>query len=422
MAYWWVNQKQTFAHERDGGYLWAPRRAKNGGAPKHHWVSMTMVQPGDVIFSYVRKQIVAVSTAKTAGFDAHSPFHDATGEQWQRDGWRVDASYRVLEHPVGVSTILPDLQPLLPEKYSPLTAAGFGNQGYLFALPEEAGRYLHRLVSGDQPIDDRAYLLTWNPAQWQWDERESTSRAVAAGACIEMRWSCGNTRSIPLGARVYLLRQGDGERGIIGSGWISNSPAEGPHWDEERARRGDTAWYIRWQLDALVQQPLAPELIALPPNVTVHWSPFASGTSIPGDAARAVEAEWAKYVGAIIPPPDIAEAERGDWEGEQRVKRGFERHREGVLREAKIQAALVAGDGRLRCEVPGCAFDFAERYGVLGKDFAHVHHLNQLSHTGKVRTTLGDLAIVCANCHAMIHRWGENRSLETLIPLGSPGQ
>ena len=26
MAYWWVSQNQTFRQERDGGYLWAPRK------------------------------------------------------------------------------------------------------------------------------------------------------------------------------------------------------------------------------------------------------------------------------------------------------------------------------------------------------------------------------------------------------------
>jgi predicted HNH restriction endonuclease len=27
---------------------------------------------------------------------------------------------------------------------------------------------------------------------------------------------------------------------------------------------------------------------------------------------------------------------------------------------------------------------------------------------------LADLAVVCANCHAMIHRWGECRKMESL--------
>jgi hypothetical protein len=30
MRHWWVNQNQTFRHELAGGYLWSPKRNKNG--------------------------------------------------------------------------------------------------------------------------------------------------------------------------------------------------------------------------------------------------------------------------------------------------------------------------------------------------------------------------------------------------------
>ena len=30
MAFWWVNPGQTYEQERAGGYLWAPKRVKNG--------------------------------------------------------------------------------------------------------------------------------------------------------------------------------------------------------------------------------------------------------------------------------------------------------------------------------------------------------------------------------------------------------
>jgi len=30
MAYWWVNQNQTWVHEIEGGFLWSPKRNRNG--------------------------------------------------------------------------------------------------------------------------------------------------------------------------------------------------------------------------------------------------------------------------------------------------------------------------------------------------------------------------------------------------------
>jgi hypothetical protein len=86
------------------------------------------------------------------------------------------------------------------------------------------------------------------------------------------------------------------------------------------------------------------------------------------------------------------------------------------LRDAKLRQATAARGGRLRCEVPGCGFDFEGVYGDLGKGFAHIHHLRLLRSRGGAReTTLRDLAIVCANCHAMIHRRGGCRKLDELI-------
>jgi putative restriction endonuclease len=30
MAYWWVNHKQTYRQETDGGYIWSPKANANG--------------------------------------------------------------------------------------------------------------------------------------------------------------------------------------------------------------------------------------------------------------------------------------------------------------------------------------------------------------------------------------------------------
>ena len=57
----------------------------------------------------------------------------------------------------------------------------------------------------------------------------------------------------------------------------------------------------------------------------------------------------------------------------------------------------------LSCEV--CGFNFKEQYGDLGKDYCEVHHKIPLSLLKKsTRTELSDLAIVCSNCHRMLHR------------------
>ena len=56
------------------------------------------------------------------------------------------------------------------------------------------------------------------------------------------------------------------------------------------------------------------------------------------------------------------------------------------------------------CEV--CGFDFETVYGSIGKGFIHVHHKIPLYKIGESyqADVDKDFALVCPNCHAMLHR------------------
>ncbi|MGB4781170.1 HNH endonuclease [Candidatus Methylomirabilis sp.] len=60
-----------------------------------------------------------------------------------------------------------------------------------------------------------------------------------------------------------------------------------------------------------------------------------------------------------------------------------------------------------------CSFNFEERYGVLGRDYIHVHHLVPIGSLKKeyIVDPIKDLVPVCPNCHAMIHRNGPAATL-----------
>jgi 5-methylcytosine-specific restriction enzyme A len=124
--------------------------------------------------------------------------------------------------------------------------------------------------------------------------------------------------------------------------------------------------------------------------------------------------------------PDAEAEAHGFKEGERRLWYRYHRKREARLRAEKIKDALAKNQGRLLCEVPGCGFNFVTRYGGIGEGFAHVHHKAPLSDSPDEGRTVSvnELAIVCPNCHAMIHVGGECRPLEALIaePLGSDEQ
>jgi 5-methylcytosine-specific restriction endonuclease McrA len=78
------------------------------------------------------------------------------------------------------------------------------------------------------------------------------------------------------------------------------------------------------------------------------------------------------------------------------------RERNQSLVEAK-KAGTLARTGCLACEI--CGFDFAEKYGEHGEGFCEVHHTTPLASLREARVTkLSDLAIVCSNCHRVLHR------------------
>ena len=82
-----------------------------------------------------------------------------------------------------------------------------------------------------------------------------------------------------------------------------------------------------------------------------------------------------------------------------RQHRAYERDRKLVDRK-KQQA--MRRFGKLACEV--CGFDFRARYGERGAGFIECHHIRPVSELLEPRqTSLNDLALLCANCHRMVH-------------------
>jgi len=88
-------------------------------------------------------------------------------------------------------------------------------------------------------------------------------------------------------------------------------------------------------------------------------------------------------------------------EGRLLLRRHLARERNRQIRRLKIRDALGRQTG-LTCEV--CGFDFEERYGERGAGYIECHHVVPLHEAGEGRTRLSDLALVCANCHRIIHR------------------
>ena len=149
-------------------------------------------------------------------------------------------------------------------------------------------------------INMRTYLVTWSPKKWQWtDLPRRISEIKKKGFCIT-DWSYGNDRSIAKGERLFLLRQGEEPRGIVGTGWAESEPYEEIHWREEKARAGRTTMHLKVRCGTLLNPET--ESIFLREWLNegllskVNWNTQISGISIRSEAANFLEGKWAAFL------------------------------------------------------------------------------------------------------------------------------
>ena len=97
---------------------------------------------------------------------------------------------------------------------------------------------------------------------------------------------------------------------------------------------------------------------------------------------------------------------------------------EGVKKQVIVNKYERNPEARKKCiELKGCicavcSMNFEKVYGVLGKNFIHIHHIVPISTIGESYEINyeTDLVPVCPNCHAMLHR-GQNGSVLTVKEL-----
>ncbi len=118
---------------------------------------------------------------------------------------------------------------------------------------------------------------------------------------------------------------------------------------------------------------------------------------------------WADLDLPTVPKAVLSDLEAESNEEEERVSLGREGTIKAVVsrrreRSPTLRAAALRIHG-YRCQI--CDFSFADTYGEWGKGFAEVHHLLELSQaadSGVDTNPETDLAVLCSNCHRMVHR------------------
>ena len=152
---------------------------------------------------------------------------------------------------------------------------------------------------------------------------------------------------------------------------------------------------------------------------------YANGSLHPPDRFNAVEAK--KYLARkkfrqefqIIDRREVGKITIITEDDESTYPEGKERYSQHRSYERdpnlakKAKTNRLESTGKLQCDV--CSFDFSVTYGELGQGYIEAHHTVPVANLcGKRKTKLSEIALVCSNCHRMLHRGKTLLSIEEL--------
>lgn len=147
----------------------------------------------------------------------------------------------------------------------------------------------------------------------------------------------------------------------------------------------------------------------------VVWNLYSSNPN----QLRELTASIKSLVLSDDPLPSVEVMGDDEEEGEEgQILTRTHRYRERNTKLVKRKKEKVQKErGTLACEV--CGFDFSGTYGERGEGFIECHHTKPVSDLRDGGTTnIADLALVCSNCHRMIHRrrpWLSVKSVKNLL-------
>jgi 5-methylcytosine-specific restriction enzyme A len=147
----------------------------------------------------------------------------------------------------------------------------------------------------------------------------------------------------------------------------------------------------------------------------VVWNLYSSNPN----QLRELTASIKSLVLSDDPLPSVEVMGDDEEEGEEgQILTRTHRYRERNTKLVKRKKEKVLKErGTLACEV--CGFDFSGTYGERGEGFIECHHTKPVSDLRDGGTTnIADLALVCSNCHRMIHRrrpWLSVESVKNLL-------
>ena len=214
---------------------------------------------------------------------------------------------------------------------------------------------------------------------------------------------------------LFIAYESNSRKAIshIEEGWPFLGPEEMAFWNCVDAHKGGRVlFFVGGKMNAFVGSA----------TYTSNWTTGRSGLWKGKDLIRHTRVKiFSEYVSALdvkretglAIPRDAMQVPSHLAARVWRVARGLpstavDKRMEGMVTESKSKyrdpalrsAALALADGRCA----GCEKNYRRVAGGKGEKCLVVHHKKQLKDTDQpVETRVSDLAVVCANCHMLIH-------------------
>lgn len=131
----------------------------------------------------------------------------------------------------------------------------------------------------------KAWLLTWNPNNWNWNGKYDELCAKSKqGEKITESWTCQSTQPI-IGDDVFLIRLGVEPKGIVAHGIVCRESYKDAHYDKKKAEQGEKTDHIEVEFDRIQNCKTEPFLKLDDLSNTFpdqKWSSQSSGIEIKG--------------------------------------------------------------------------------------------------------------------------------------------
>ena len=150
-AIFFVFQNKDFYKESATGIIKAPYYDKGGDIP-HHWLRLTKVKKGDIIFHCVDGRIQALSESK----GEYRDFLYVDGSQ----GRKIECDYHILNTSLKIENYRDVIITYCSKyEYQPFNKNGTGNQGYLFDICREVAKiFLSDIVNCNRSLATMCFI------------------------------------------------------------------------------------------------------------------------------------------------------------------------------------------------------------------------------------------------------------------------